>query len=101
MQEQLQDEVKRGAVLKGELEVLTNGRERFKRTMRALAQKGPQGWLALRRLYELQTDLAFRKWHESRGEKLMSFQQVMTEDGYRERIAQVRAQLKVLAIDTA
>ncbi|MGQ0572550.1 MAG: PrsW family intramembrane metalloprotease [Armatimonadota bacterium] len=101
VQEQLQDEVKRGTVLKSELEVLCSARERFRRTMKALSQKGPQGWMAQRRLYELQTDLAFRKWHESRGEKLMSFQQVMTEDGYCERIAQVRAQLKALGIETA
>ncbi len=101
IEEHLQDEVKRGvAVTKEELQVLTNWRERFRRLMGAL-QKNPAAWFTLRQLYELQVDLAFRKWHASQGERLMSFQQTMTEDGYRQRIVKVRERLKTLGIATA
>lgn len=96
----LQDEVTRGTILKGELAILGNWRERFRRTMRAFTTKGPRGWADLRRLYELEVDLAFRKWHVSRGERLMSFQQVLSEDEYRERIAQVRGELSTMGIST-
>lgn len=97
IQDQLKDE-KRKVVTEGEYAVLGNARARFGLLFRALSQKGPQAWMALRQLYELQVDLAFRKWHASRGEKLMSFQQVMTEDGYRERIAQVRDRLAAMGV---
>ncbi|MDQ7858462.1 MAG: PrsW family intramembrane metalloprotease [Armatimonadota bacterium] len=97
----LKDEVKRRVVTEDELETLGSPRRRFGRLMRALTQQGPQAWLGLRQLYELQVDLAFRKWHASRGERLMSFQQVMTDDGYRERIAQIRERLAAMGVETA
>jgi RsiW-degrading membrane proteinase PrsW (M82 family) len=101
IQEQLGEEVQRGGVVTAEeLRVLTNWRERLRRLMGAL-QKGPAAWFALRQLYELQVDLAFRKWHAARGERLMSFQQVMTEDDYRTRIAAVRARLEGLSVASA
>jgi RsiW-degrading membrane proteinase PrsW (M82 family) len=99
--EHLKDEVAREVVTERELAILGNARQRFSQTLRAGMQKGPQAWLVLRQLYELQVDLAFRKWHASQGEKLMSFQQVMTEDGYRERIAQVRQRLVAMGVETA
>jgi protease PrsW len=96
----LKDEVASGAVSSGELEILGNARDRFRRLAAALSKAGPRGWLMLRRLYELQVDLAFKKWHEARGEKLPGFQQVLTLDGYRERIAQVRARLSAMGVPT-
>ncbi len=100
IQEQLKDEIKRKVVTEGEFAILGNARARFGLLLRALKQRGPQAWMALRQLYELQVDLAFRKWHASRGEKLMSFQQVLTEDGYRERIGQVRDRLAAMGVAT-
>jgi RsiW-degrading membrane proteinase PrsW (M82 family) len=101
MTEQLTDEVANGTVSQGELAVLTSARQRFGRSLAAVSRGGPRAWLALRRLYELQADLAFRKWHESRGERLMSFQQVMSVEGYRDRIAQVRKQLAAMGVESA
>jgi RsiW-degrading membrane proteinase PrsW (M82 family) len=100
IQDHLKDEAKSGAVSVAELEVLSSTGTRFRRLMAALSKAGPQGWLMLRRLYELQVDLAFKKWHEARGEKLPGFQQVMTLDGYRERIGQVRARLSAMGVPT-
>jgi RsiW-degrading membrane proteinase PrsW (M82 family) len=98
--EQLGEESEQGVtVTPAELQVLTNWRERSRRQMAAL-RKGPAAWFALRQLYELQVDLAFRKWHASRGERLRSFQRAMTEEAYRERIARVRERLDALGVAT-
>ena len=99
--EQLGEEATQGvAVTASELQVLTNWRERARR-LKAALQKGPRAWLALRQLYELQVDFAFRKWHASRGERLKPHQLTMTEDGYRERIAGVRERLKAAGVATS
>jgi RsiW-degrading membrane proteinase PrsW (M82 family) len=97
--EALNDEVERGTLTAAEIGVLCNWRERALRLIGALS-KSPRAWLALRQLYELQVDLGFRKWHSSRGERLMSFQQIMTEDEYRARIASLRKQLDTMGIAT-
>jgi RsiW-degrading membrane proteinase PrsW (M82 family) len=101
IQEQLKDEVKRGTVLEGEYNLLTNTRERFRHLVGAFSKHGPSGWLALRSLYEMEVDLAFRKSQEARGEKLPSFDVVVTVDGFRERIGQVRKRLSEMGVATA
>lgn len=101
IEEFLKDEVKGGTILESEYALLTNTRERFRHLVRAFSKHGPSGWMALRRLYELEVDLAFRKAQEARGEKLPSFDQVMTVDGFRQRIGQVRQQLTAMGVSTA
>jgi RsiW-degrading membrane proteinase PrsW (M82 family) len=98
--ESLRDEVERGTVTAAEIDVLCSWRERMRRLLGALA-KDPGAWLALRQLYELQVDLGYRKWHAARGERLMSFQQIMTEDEYRARIGTLRQRLDAMGVATA
>jgi RsiW-degrading membrane proteinase PrsW (M82 family) len=100
IRESLRDEIARGAVTEAEIDVLCNWSERVRRLIGALG-KNPAAWLALRQLYELQVDLGFRKWQASRGERLMSFQQAMTEDDYRARIAAARARLTAMGVSGA
>lgn len=101
IQEFLKDEVKRGVVLEGEYNLLTNTRERFRYLVRAFTKHGPSGWLALRSLYEMEVDLAFRKSQEARGEKLPSFVAATDVDGFRERIGAVRKRLSGMGVATA
>lgn len=101
IREELASEKGTGAVTPEELAVLTNAGERWRRSMRVLSQNGPQAWALLRHFYELQVDLAFRKWHASRGEAQPRFQIALTEDAYREHIAQVREQLTAMGIELA
>jgi RsiW-degrading membrane proteinase PrsW (M82 family) len=99
--EQLGQEASQGVtVTPAELQVLTNWRERSRR-LKAARRTGRGALVALRQLYELQVDFAFRKWHASRGERLKPHQLTMTEDGYRERIASVRERLKAAGVATS
>jgi RsiW-degrading membrane proteinase PrsW (M82 family) len=100
IQDHLKDEVEGGTVSVAELKILGSARTRLSLLRGALSKAGPQGWMMLRRLHELQVDLAFKKWHEARGEKLPGFQQVLTLDGYRERISQVRGRLAAMGVQT-
>ena len=79
---------------------MTDWRERFRRLMGAL-RKNPAAWYTLHQLYELQVDLGFRKWQTARGERLMSFQQTLTDDDYRARIAEVRTRLAAMGVSGA
>jgi RsiW-degrading membrane proteinase PrsW (M82 family) len=101
IQEHLKDEIKRGTVSESEYNLLTNTRDRFRHLLAAFTKHGPTGWLALRSLYEMQVDLAFRKAAEARGEKLPSYDVVLTVDGFRERIGQVRKRLSDMGVVTA
>ncbi|MDR7543565.1 MAG: PrsW family intramembrane metalloprotease [Armatimonadota bacterium] len=98
IREQLRDEIGRKVVTEGELAVLGDARARSSMLTRTLIRQGPGAWMALRQLYELQVDLAFRKWHAARGEKLTSFQQATTEDEYRQRIGRIRDRLAAMGV---
>jgi RsiW-degrading membrane proteinase PrsW (M82 family) len=89
----LQEEVAAGAVTPAEYAELPSQRARFGREMAALRRRGPGGWLAQRDLHQAATELAFRKWHLSRGTLPTGAQKVTPEDRYRQRIAVLRARL--------
>lgn len=92
IKEQLAEELKNGVVLPDEYEALTRG-GRFRREWDILWQKGIAPWYYLRKLFQLEVDLAFRKWHSSRGEKLKGYQRVYSEESFRAQIAGIRTKL--------
>lgn len=94
IREQLASEVGRGTALPDDLEVLARPWARRRRSWRALRRGGLRAWLLRRQLDELLVDLAFRKWHVARGERLPRFLQAYSEEHYRERIAALRARLE-------
>ncbi len=58
-----------------------------------LVSRGVSPWLALRSLHQAATELAFRKWHLSRGERPKRAQKSTSEDYYRQRIFELRMRL--------
>lgn len=92
IKEELKDELVKGIILPEEYEALTRG-GRFKKEWEILWQKGVPPWYYQRKLYQLEVDLAFRKWHTSRGEKLKGILRKFSEEAIRAQIAAVRAKL--------
>jgi RsiW-degrading membrane proteinase PrsW (M82 family) len=99
--EQLREEVERGVVRPGEYDVLAGGFERTKRVWQTLFRFGPVAWNALRHLYDLEAELAFRKWHTSLGERLPASRRYLSAESYRERIAAMREHLQAMGIPTS
>ncbi len=93
IREQLADEVEHGTALPEDLDALARPWARRRRLWRALRRGGLRAWLLQRQLDELLVDLAFRKWHLARGDRLPRFLQAYSEERYRERIAALRARL--------
>ena len=89
----LADEVARGVLTPDEYEVLPLHGERFRRELGALRRRGLGGWFAQRGLYEAATELAFRKWHLSRGEAPRGAARLTPEDRYRKQITALRGRL--------
>jgi hypothetical protein len=56
-------------------------------------QRGLRAYFAQRDLHQAATELAFRKWHLSRGEKPKRGQRRRPEDLYRQHIAVYRTNL--------
>lgn len=98
--EQLKDEVQRGVVRPGEYALLTDDRKRAQRVWQALFQHGPLPWYFVRQFYNLESALAFRKWHTARGESLPSTLRPYSEDAYREHIAALRTRLNAMGLST-
>jgi protease PrsW len=98
--EQLKDEVQRGYVRPGEYGVLTDDRQRARRVWQTLFRHGPLSWYLVRQFYNLESALAFRKWHTARGERLPSSLSAYSEDAYREHIAALRARLNGMGLST-
>lgn len=98
--EQLKDEVQRGVVRPGEYALLTDDRKRAQRTWQTLLQHGPLPWYFVRQFYNLESALAFRKWHTARGEPLPSSLRAYSEDAYREHIAALRTRLNAMGLST-
>ncbi|MBI4537918.1 MAG: PrsW family intramembrane metalloprotease [Gemmatimonadetes bacterium] len=101
IRDQLKDEVETGAVTQRELAVIVSARARQRQLLRTLRGRGLTAWLSLRRLYDLQTELAFRKWHVQRGERPTRAQQQTPEDAYRQQIQAVRQRLTAMDVATA
>jgi protease PrsW len=93
IREHLADEVPIGVLSPQEYERLPSQRERMKAELRALRQRGLRAFFAQRDLHQAATELAFRKWHLSRGEKPKRSQRRRPEDRYRDLIAVHRTHL--------
>ncbi|HYU18295.1 MAG TPA: PrsW family intramembrane metalloprotease [Chloroflexota bacterium] len=89
----LWDEVGMGTIRPEEYVALPSLRTRFAEEVAALRRRGLDGWLAQRQFHQAATELAFRKWHLARGERLPRGQQITPEDLYRHQIAACRERL--------
>jgi RsiW-degrading membrane proteinase PrsW (M82 family) len=90
----LLDEMERGVLTREEYERLPSWRARFRAELAALRSRGLRGFFALRDLHQAATELAFRKWHLSRGEQPKRGQRRQPEDLYRQQIAVYRTRLR-------
>ena len=90
----LADEVPLGVLSQEEYERLPSQRQRFNAEIRALRQHGLRAFFAQRDLHQAATELAFRKWHLSRGEHPKRAQRLKPEDRYRQLIAVHRTHLR-------
>jgi len=97
---QLYDEIAAGTISAEEFAIVANGRERLGRLLKTLGSNGVRGWLALRNLYDMETELAFRKWHTQRGERLPASQRHKSEEALRRQIKAQRAVLHDLGVTT-
>ena len=97
IREQLADEVEAGVLTPAEYQILSDDGLR----RRSLRDAAPHGGRALRdrqrRFFHVAAELAFRKYHLSRGEQLKPGQQA-PEDAYREELAALRSDLPTAAI---
>jgi hypothetical protein len=93
IREHLADEVPVGVLSLDEYERLPSQRARFSAEVRALRQHGLRAFFAQRDLHQAATELAFRKWHLSRGERPKAGQRRKPEDRYRQLIAVHRTHL--------
>jgi RsiW-degrading membrane proteinase PrsW (M82 family) len=94
IREHLLEEVERGVLSPEEYERLPSWRRRFRAEMAALNRHGLRAFFAQRDLHQAATELAFRKWHLSRGEQPKRGQRRQPEDRYREHIAVHRTHLR-------
>lgn len=93
IREQLRDEVTAGTITPAEYERLASTRRRLAAEIRALFRHGPGAWRATGQLHHLATELAFRKWHLSRGQAPKRAQKDTREDQFRHQIRLLRARL--------
>ncbi|MDP8923875.1 MAG: PrsW family intramembrane metalloprotease [Chloroflexota bacterium] len=91
----LADEVAAGVITPAEYAILPSLRARFRDEARALRRQGIRAFLATRSFHLAATELAFRKWHLSRGERPKRAQKVTPEDRYRQQLASLRARMTV------
>ena len=89
----LADEVTAGVLTPDEYAILPSLRERFWNEVRALRQRGIGAFFTTRRFHLAATELAFRKWHVSRGERPKRAQRITPEDMYRQELMILRARL--------
>jgi protease PrsW len=90
----LRDEVSLGVLSEAEYERLPSWRARFGAELATLKRRGLRAFFAQRDLHQAATELAFRKWHLSRGEKPKRGQRRQPEDEYRQHIAIYRTHLR-------
>jgi hypothetical protein len=77
-----------------EYERLPSWRQRARAELATLRRRGLRAYFAHRDLHQAATELAFRKWHLSRGERPKRAQRRQPEDRYREHIAVHRTHLR-------
>ena len=89
----LADEVTAGVLTATEYSILPSIRARFWNEVRALRRSGIGAFVATRDFHLAATELAFRKWHVSRGERPKRTQRVTPEDLYRQQLAILRGRM--------
>jgi RsiW-degrading membrane proteinase PrsW (M82 family) len=80
---------KTGAILPGDVPILTNPWRRLGRRMHALSRGGIKAYLAMSRLQTAQLDLAMERWHQERQEIDTPFE---AEHELRQRVLDLRRQ---------
>jgi len=90
----LLDEVAQGVLSEAEYARLPSQRGRLRAELAAFRRAGLRGFFAQRDLHLAATDLAFRKWHLSRGEKPKRAQRKQPEEQFRQHIAIHRTHLR-------
>jgi len=93
IREFLRDEIARGTLTPAEYDVLPSQRRRASLELSTLRKRGLRAFFATRDFHQAATELAFRKWHLSRGEAPKRGQRRTPEDRYRDQIAILRARL--------
>jgi RsiW-degrading membrane proteinase PrsW (M82 family) len=92
MREQLAPEVAQGVLTPQEYQMLTSDELRERALDEATRKGGREGRDRLRRFMQAAAELAFRKYHLSRGERLPPGQE-SPEDAYRAELALLRSQM--------
>lgn len=100
MREQLADEVAAGVLTQDELHTASDGKLRRRALWRTYRQGGFAAWALQRRFFQAAAELAFRKYHLSRGERPKREQKRTPEAEYREQLAGLRARLTASAAST-
>ncbi len=88
----LKDEVENGVVTASDYANVTNSFRRTSTLWSALFARGERVWRLRRRLYALEVELAFRKYHR-REDTSMESRHFLDEDEYRQEIKKARSQL--------
>jgi RsiW-degrading membrane proteinase PrsW (M82 family) len=94
IRDHLLDEVGRGVLSPEEYACLPSWRCRFRAELATLRRRGIRAYFAHRDVHQAATELAFRKWHLSRGERPKRGQRRQPEDRYRQLIAVYRTHLR-------
>jgi hypothetical protein len=94
LRDHLAEEVAHGVITTAEYDRLPSWRRRVGAELGALRRGGVHGYFAQRYLHQAATELAFRKWHLSRGEQPKRGQRRQPEDRYRQQIAVYRTRLR-------
>lgn len=90
--QELRGEVKSGVVTPDDFAHVTNSFRRTQTLWTALLTRGEWVWRLRRRLYQLEAELAFRKYHK-REETSAQSRAFQSEDAYREQIRETRKEL--------
>ena len=97
VREQLAEEVPNGVLTRHEYDILSQIRLRRQAGWAAYRQGGLAMWALQQRFFQAAAELAFRKYHLSRGEALKGEQKQTPEDEYRAQLAAIRAKLTATA----
>jgi protease PrsW len=89
----LSDEVRVGTITPAEYRRLPSQRARLRAEVAVLLRRGLGPWLAQRDLHQAATELAFRRWHVTRGERPTRGIRQTPEERYRQQIALLRTRL--------
>jgi hypothetical protein len=86
-------EVEGGLISLEDYQILASSRRRLRSMWETLRQDGFVALLVRRDYINAATELAFRKWHQERGERPKRNQKYTPEEHYREKIRRLQARL--------